>query len=105
MYHLSRNASAIAVALSFDGNVTEMADELLPTRELSRSSNYVIQDLLWDVLHRVCDEASMIAKHSNKHSIGMREIQTAVSFVFPGELGKRMIQHANQIYEEEYVYV
>ena len=42
-----------------------------------------------DVFDKIADEASSLAKHGGNDTITVREIQTAIHLILPGELAKR----------------
>lgn len=61
---------------------------------MSKEAMVVVNDLMFDVFERLANEASQLAilkKNTNKQKIALltsRELQTAVRFHLPGELGR-----------------
>lgn len=58
---------------------------------ISRNSMLIMNNFVNDVLEQIASEAGKLASHGKKRTLGIREIQTAVKLLVPGELAK----HAN----------
>ena len=101
---LARNDTAVAARLNFGGTIKKMARHQLPDLKLGKRALNIFEDLVWDMMHRVCDQASTVAKFSKQHSIGQKEIETAVKLQFPLKLSKKITEFAGESYEQEYVY-
>ena len=59
-------------------------------------SSKAMNSFVNDVFERIASEASRLTKYAKKSTIGIREIQTAVRLLLPGELAKHAISEGTK---------
>jgi len=55
-----------------------------------------MNSLVNDVFERIAGESSRLAHYNKRPTIASREIQTAVRFLFPGELAKHAVSEGTK---------
>ncbi|XP_047572659.1 late histone H2B.L4-like [Lutra lutra] len=63
---------------------------------LSKKAVSVLDSFVKDIFERIADEASCLARSTQRTTITSREIQTAVRLLLPGELGKHAVSEATK---------
>ncbi|XP_004406437.1 PREDICTED: histone H2B type W-T-like [Odobenus rosmarus divergens] len=56
----------------------------------------VMDSFVKDIFEHIADEASCLARSTNRSTITSREIQTAVRVLLPGEIGKHAVSEATK---------
>ena len=58
---------------------------------ISKKSMAIMNSFINDVFERIALEASKLVSYNKKHTLSVREIQSAVKLLLPGELAKHAI--------------
>ncbi|CDW52415.1 Histone domain containing protein [Trichuris trichiura] len=64
--------------------------------EISSMAMSIMNSFVGDVFDRIASEASRLAQHSKRHTIGAREIQAAVRLLLPGELSRHAVSEGTK---------
>lgn len=67
-----------------------------PDSGISSKAMSIMNSFVNDVFERIASEASRLTKYAKKSTIGIREIQTAVRLLLPGELAKHAISEGTK---------
>ncbi|KAI7748869.1 hypothetical protein M8C21_032790 [Ambrosia artemisiifolia] len=57
---------------------------------------WIMNNFINDIVEKLGQESSRLARYNNKPSITSREIQTAVGLVLPGELAKHAVSEGTK---------
>ncbi|CDW57552.1 Histone domain containing protein [Trichuris trichiura] len=76
---------------SFSSYIYKMLKLYHPELEISCKSMWIMNSFVNDMFDRIASEASRLAHHSKRHTIGAREIQAAVRLLLPGELSRHAV--------------
>ncbi|VCW78684.1 unnamed protein product [Gulo gulo] len=63
---------------------------------LSKKAVSVLDSFIKDIFERIADEASRLARSTQRTTITSREIQTAARLLLPGEIGKHAVSEATK---------
>ncbi|KAJ7292277.1 hypothetical protein O6H91_Y289000 [Diphasiastrum complanatum] len=67
-----------------------------PDVEISTKAMGIMNSLVSDLLERLAQEASRLAKYNKKPTVTSREIQTAARLILPGELAKHAVSEGTR---------
>ena len=71
---------------------------------ISKHSMTVMNSFITDIFERILLEASNLVRHNKKHTLSIREIQSSVKLLLPGELAKHAnlegIKAINKVYND-----
>lgn len=56
----------------------------------------IMNSFVNDLFDRIANEASSVAKHNKKPTLGPREIQTATRLLIPGDLAKHAVSEGTK---------
>ncbi|CDW60667.1 Histone domain containing protein [Trichuris trichiura] len=71
-----------------------------PELEISSKSKWIMNSFVNDMFDRIASEASRLAQHSKRHTIGAREIQAAVRLLLPGELSMHAVNEGIKVVDK-----
>mmetsp|Transcript_48377 Transcript_48377/g.59522 ORF Transcript_48377/g.59522 Transcript_48377/m.59522 type:complete len:139 (+) Transcript_48377:97-513(+) len=72
----------------FNSYIYKVLKQVHPEIGVSKKAMQVLNSFVFDVMERLCDEASRLCHYAKKQTLGAREIQAATALVLPGELAK-----------------
>ena len=78
--------------MSYSEYIRKVLEKVHPNIDVSSRSLQTMNTLIGDVFEKIADEASSLAKHDGNDTITVREIQTAIHLILPGELAKRAVR-------------
>lgn len=81
---------------SYSSFIYKVLKQVAPDSGISKKAMAVVDAMTQDVFEKLATEASRLAKYNKKSTLTSREIQTAVSLIFPGELGKHAISEGTK---------
>ena len=70
--------------------------DISPDAGITKQGLEVMNSLVSDIFERLGAEAGKIARQNKKGTISVREAQTAVRLVIPGELGAHALAEGNK---------
>ena len=76
--------------------ITKVLRQVHPELSLKQEAVDLLNDFCHDVFILIMDEANRLAKMSNKKTLDARDVQTAVSILFPAELSKHAISEGTK---------
>ena len=109
-HRLARTGLTKAAGLSFNKGIRVISQRVntnedgIVENRLAKRGKHVMADMIFDIMNRLLDEASAVAKHSGIHGIHVKEMETSVKLMFPGEIGKRALQFAQDEMNQRYVH-
>jgi histone H2B len=56
----------------------------------------IMNSFITDVFERLAGEAERLSRHSGKHTLSAREVQTAARLILPGELAKHAVSEGTK---------
>lgn len=63
---------------------------------ISSRAMSIMNSFIYDIFHRICNEAGILCKINKVKTMSSREVQTAVRLLLPGELAKHGINEASK---------
>ncbi|BGO94837.1 histone H2B [Rhodotorula toruloides] len=81
---------------TFSSYIYKVLRLLHPGLGISNKAMLVLNSFVNDIFERVATEASKLARYNKKATISSREIQTAVRFIFPGELATHAVSEGTR---------
>ncbi|CDW55494.1 Histone H2B [Trichuris trichiura] len=81
---------------SFASYIYKLLKQVHPDTGISSKAMSIMNSFVYDTFDRIGTEASRLAQYNNRHTIGSREIQTAVRLLLPGELSKHAVSEGTK---------
>lgn len=81
---------------SYSTHIYRVLKQIHEHTGISRSAMSVMNSLVQDLFERIANEAGRVTSLVHRHTLGTREIQTAVRLLLPGELCKHAISEAQK---------
>ena len=78
---------------SFETYIYKVLKQTYPELGVSRKSMIILDSFCTDIFERVCTEASHLARYNKKHTMSVKDVQTAVRLVIPGDLAKHAVSN------------
>eukprot|EP01069_Polyplicarium_translucidae_P007334 Polyplicarium_translucidae@DN3091_c0_g2_i1.p3 len=76
---------------SYSTYIVKVLKQIHPNTGISKRSMMIMNSFMIDIFERIATEAGKLCKMTKKETLGMREIQSAVRLVLPGELAKHAV--------------
>ena len=67
-----------------------------PDTGISKRSMSIMNSFVNDVFQKLSYESSKLSRYNKKHTLGSREVQTAVRLILPGELAKHAVSEGTK---------
>lgn len=82
--------------MSYSEYIYKVLKKVHPDISVSSNSIKVVNSLINGVFEEIANQSSLMAKQNGRETITVREIQTAVELILPGELAKRAVSEGNK---------
>jgi len=76
--------------------VYKVLKQVHPDTGISKGAMAILNSLIQDIFERVGSEGRQLVKYNKRHTMGTREIQTAVRLILPGELAKHAVSEGTK---------
>lgn len=76
--------------------VYKVLKQVHPDTGISKGAMAILNSLIQDIFERVGNEGRQLVKYNHRHTMGMREVQTAVRLILPGELAKHAVSEGTK---------
>eukprot|EP00928_Gymnodinium_smaydae_P008016 TRINITY_DN1287_c0_g1_i1.p2 TRINITY_DN1287_c0_g1~~TRINITY_DN1287_c0_g1_i1.p2 ORF type:complete len:125 (+),score=41.10 TRINITY_DN1287_c0_g1_i1:83-457(+) len=81
---------------SYERYIFKVLKQIHPKMRISKQAMGIMTSCVTDTFERISGEAGKLCRLSKKDTMGVREIQSAVRLVFPGELSKHAISEGQK---------
>ena len=76
---------------SYSTYIYKVLKQVHPDTGISKKGMSIMNSFIKDIFERIAGEAGKLVTYNKTHTVGSREIQTAVRLVLPGELAKHAV--------------
>jgi len=81
---------------SYAAYIYKVLKQVRPDMGISKKSMTMLDAYVHDLFERIASEAGRLSRYNKDHEIGVREIQTAVRLILPGELAKHAVSEGQK---------
>jgi len=92
----SKRARRKKRAETYSTYVYKVLKQVHPDTSISKGAMAILNSLIQDIFERVGSEGRQLVKYNRRHTMGTREVQTAVRLILPGELAKHAVSEGTK---------
>ena len=81
---------------SYSIYIYKVLKQIHPDTGISKKGMSIMNSFIKDIFERIAGEAGKLVTYNKTHTVGSREIQTAVRLVLPGELAKHAVSEGTR---------
>ena len=76
--------------------IYKVLQQVHPGTGMSKKAMVIMNELIHDVFDRIASEAGKLCKYNGKSTLRMRDIETAVRLILPGQLAKHAVSEGTK---------
>jgi len=92
----SKNRRSTKRYISFSTYIHRVLRQVHPDITITTKSILIMNSFINDLFERLAQEASRLVRYNKVKTLGVREMQTAVRLLMPGELNKHAVSEATK---------